>query len=48
MNAICMEALPDRLGETIEISDDIAIENHVRRGKGLGLIQSPDMELVDG
>lgn len=48
MNPIRMETFPNRLGKTVEINNNIAIENHMRRGKRLGLIQSPDVEFVDG
>jgi hypothetical protein len=48
MNTIGMEALPNRLGQTVEIADDVAVENDVRRGKRFGLVQSPDVQLVHG
>jgi hypothetical protein len=48
MNTIGMEALPNRLGQTVEIGDDVAVENDVRRGKRFGLVQSPDVQLVHG
>jgi hypothetical protein len=42
-----METFPNRLGETIEIRNDIAVENHVRTGERFGLIQAPYVEFVD-
>jgi hypothetical protein len=43
-----METFANSLGETIEIRNDIAVENYVRSGQGFGLVQAPDMKFVDG
>lgn len=48
MNPIRMETFSDRLGETVKVNNDITVENHMCRGEGLGLIESPDVEFVDG
>jgi hypothetical protein len=48
MNPICMETFANSLGQTIEVRNDITVENHVRSGEGFGLIQAPDVEFVDG
>lgn len=43
-----METLADGLGKTIKIKGNIIVQNNMRRGKRLGLIQSPDMQFVNG
>lgn len=48
MNPIRMETFSNRLGETVKVNNDITVENHMRRGEGLSLIESPDVQFVDG
>lgn len=43
-----METLANGLGKTIKIKRSIIVQNNMRRGKRFGLIQSPDMQFVNG
>lgn len=48
VNPVRMKTFPNRLGKTVEIRNDIAVENYMRSGERFGLIQTPDVEFVDG
>lgn len=48
MDSISMETLANGLGKTVKIKRSIIVQNNMRRGKRLGLIQSPDMQFVNG
>lgn len=48
VDVVCVEALVDHVGRGREIRHSPTRNRHMRRGKGLVLVEPPDVELVDG
>ena len=48
VDVVCVEALVDHVGRGLEIRYSPTCNRHMRRGKCLVLVESPDVQLVDG